>query len=233
MLAFNRRAAYEDAQAPRGFLDVKAVRRFAAAALALLGVLLLSGCAFRQPPNEDARLVVAQFLAARQSRNLEATMECFVANPEMRGAQAAGWTGREAVRAIMAYRLTDTYVVGDLHVSGDRVSWSEHVTRNTGAPPTPGAGRAGTTNFDQEVEALVVGGRIASLTTFIGGAKPDAQVLSTGSPTTDLLAPLCILVLVAAAVLVWPTSTADWRAPAVGSSHQLMNGLREYVARRG
>src|SRR5262245_43748061 len=105
-------------------------------------MLCLVGCSMRPTPNEDARLVVAQFLAARAARNLEATMECFVAQPEMRSSLGVGWTGREAVKAIMAYRLTDTYKVGDLHVNGDRVSWSEHVTRNAGAPPTPGVGRS-------------------------------------------------------------------------------------------
>jgi hypothetical protein len=195
-----------------------------------LVVLALTGCVGRAAPNEDARLVVAQFLAARQSRNLEATMECFVANPEMRSSQGVGWTGREAVKAVMAYRLTDTYVVGELHVHGDRVSWSQHVTRTTGSPPTPGAGRAGPTNFDEEVEALVVGGRIASLTTYAGGARPEAQVLSAGTPTTDLLVPLSVLVLVAAAVLVWPSGAA---LRVDRGEHVLMNGLREYVARRG
>ena len=195
-------------------------------------LLALTGCIGRPAANEDARLVVAQFLAARQSRNLEATMECLAANPEMRSSQGVGWSGREAVKAIMAFRLTDTYVVGDLHVNGDRVSWTEHVTRNTGAPPTPGGGR-GPANFDEEVEAVVVGGRIASLTTYVGGARPDAQALAVGSAATDLLVPLSVLLLVAAAVLVWPSSISGWRTPAVAPTHQLMNGLREYVARRG
>jgi hypothetical protein len=198
-----------------------------------LCMLCVVGCSMRPDAvNEDARLVVAQFLAARAARNLEATMECFIDQPEMRSSLGVGWTGRDAVKAIMAYRLTDTYKVGDLHVSGDRVTWSEHVTRNAGAPATPGVGRSPAAVFDEDVEAVVTGGRIAILTTFVGGGSGafDAPQFGVGS-SADVLLPLSVLVLVATAVLVWPTAPA-WRAPMRRDGH-LMNGLREYVARRG
>ena len=135
------------------------------------------------------------------------------------------------MRTIISGRLTDNYLVTDVLVSGDRVSWSERVTRNTGAPPTPGAGRTPPTVFDQEVEVVVVDGRIARLTMFAAGARPTASGAVSGwaSPGRDLLVPLSVLVLVAAAVLVWPT------APLPEREHQgqLIRGLREYVARRG
>jgi hypothetical protein len=150
----------------------------------------------------------------------------------MRSNGGVGWTGREAVKAIMAYRLSDTYKVSNLQVNGDRVTWSEHVTRNAGAPPTPGAGRTSAAVFDEEVEAIVSGGRISLLVTIVGGRPGafDGQQLGVGS-STDLLVPLCVLVLVAAAVLIWPAAPG-WRAP-VRAQGQLMSGLREYVARRG
>ena len=122
---------------------------WAACALVLIGLV---GCARIASPDEDAAWVVERFLAARQDRNLDATMDTFGDWPEMRSSLGVGWTGRDAVRAIMAYRLTDAYTVGDLRVVGNRVVWSEHVRRSVSGSPIA--------NFDEDVEAIVVGGRI-------------------------------------------------------------------------
>jgi hypothetical protein len=169
--------------------------------------------------------VVEKFLAARQQRDLEATMECFAATPEMRTSLGVGWSGRDAVRAIMSYRLTDTYSVSDMRVAGHRATWSEHVRRSVAGSPFA--------VFDEEVEAIVVDGHITSLVTYVGGAHPAAAVepapqLSVG---TDLLVPFSILVLVATAVMVWPPPVSV-QTRRVTSGH-LLNGLRDYVARRG
>jgi hypothetical protein len=47
----------------------------------------------------------------------------------------------------------------------------------------------------------------------------------------DLLVPLGVLVLVMAAVMAWPPP-APLQTPRVASGH-LLDGLRDYVARRG
>jgi hypothetical protein len=124
----------------------------------------------------------------------------------------------------MAYRLTDAYTVGDLRVTGNRVVWSEHVRRSVSGSPIA--------NFDEDVEAIVVGGRIGSMVTYVGGSHPQ-PVEATGqfSVSLDLLAPLGTLLLVAAAVLVWPQATP--MQPRRAASGQLLAGLRDYVARRG
>jgi hypothetical protein len=69
--------------------------------------------------------------------------------------------------------------------------------------------------------------------TYVGGAHPapQPQLAQTFSVSLDLLAPLSILLLVAAAVLVWPQS-APLRPRRAPSGH-LLEGLRAYVARRG
>src|SRR5512132_3724937 len=95
----------------------------------MVALVAIVGCARPPNPDEDAGWVVEKFLAARQDRNLDATMECFGESPEMRSSLGVGWSGREAVRAIMAYRLTDAYTVGELRVIGNHVVWSEHVRR--------------------------------------------------------------------------------------------------------
>jgi hypothetical protein len=202
-------------------------------ALAALTALCACACVPRPSNPDDARLIVAQFVTARQARDLEAAMACFIDQPEMRSSQGVGWTGREAVRAIMAYRITDNYTVGDLHVSGDRVTWSEHVTRVPQAPPSPGAGRAPAI-FDEDVEAVIVGGRIASLTTSVAGVqRADSRLSGAPSIATSLLVPLLVLVLVASAVLIWPTGSSMRVASASAANGRLMSQLREYVARRG
>ena len=38
-------------------------------------------------------------------------MDCFGDQPEMRTSLGVSWSGREAVRAVMAYRLNDEYTV--------------------------------------------------------------------------------------------------------------------------
>jgi hypothetical protein len=194
--------------------------------VALILVLFASmGCARRAAMDEDAGWVVERFLVARQDRNLDATMECFGEWPEMRSSLGIGWSGRDAVRAIMAYRLTDAYTVGELRVVGNHVIWSEHVRRSVSGSPVA--------SFDEDVEAIVTGGRIHSLVTYVGGSHPTLPTESTAplSLSIDLLAPLTILILVAAAVLVWPQPTPlqPRRAP----TGHLLQGLRDYVARRG
>ncbi|HLZ25780.1 MAG TPA: hypothetical protein VKV73_00490 [Chloroflexota bacterium] len=189
----------------------------------VLVLLVVVGCAKPQNPDEDAGWVVERFIVARQDRNLDATMDCFVDRPEMRSSLGVGWSGRDAVRAIMASRLADTYVVGDMRAVGNRVVWTEHVLRSVAG--------AQVANFDEDVEAIVVGGRIGSMVTYVGGAHPQpAEATGQVSVSLDLLAPLGTLLLVAAAVLVWPHAPLQSRRTASG---QLLEGLRAYVARRG
>jgi hypothetical protein len=190
-----------------------------------VGILLvIIGCARPPNPDEDAGWVVERFIVARQDRNLDATMDCFADWPEMRSSLGVGWSGRDAVRAIMAYRLADAYTVGDLRVVGNRVIWSEHVRRSVSGSPTA--------NFDEDVEATVVGGRIGSMVTYVGGAHPQpTEMTGQFSVSLDLLAPLGTLLLVAAAVLVWPQAAP--MQPRRTASGQLLAGLRDYVARRG
>lgn len=185
--------------------------------------LVAAGCA--RPAGEDAAWVVERFLAARQDRNLDATMACFGDWPEMRSSLGVGWSGRDAVRAIMAYRLTDAYTVGEMRVVGNHVIWSEHVRRSVSGSPMA--------NFDEDVEAIVVGGRIGSMETYVSGAHPTlpAEANAQFSVSLDLLAPLSVLLLVAAAVLVWPQATP--LQPQNAATGHLLAGLREYVARRG
>lgn len=192
----------------------------------MLGLLVLVGCAPTGGPDEEARTVVERFIGARQDRNLEATMDCFGDWPEMRSSLGIGWSGRDAVRAIMAYRLTDAYTVGEVRGVGNRVVWSEHVRRSVSGSPIA--------SFDEDVEAIVSGGRIHSLVTYVGGAHPTLPAESTApvSHSVDLLASLAILFLVAAAVLVWPQPTTRL-APGRASTGHLLAGLRDYVARRG
>jgi MFS superfamily sulfate permease-like transporter len=80
--------------------------------------------------------------------------------------------------------------------------------------------------------ATVVGGRIGSMVTYVGGSHPQ-PIETTGqlSVSLDLLAPLGTLLLVAAAVLIWPQAAP--MQPRRAASGQLLAGLREYVARRG
>jgi hypothetical protein len=191
-----------------------------------VAVLLVAvGCARPPNPDEDAGWVVEKFLVARQDRNLDATMECFGEAPEMRSSLGVGWSGREAVRAIMAYRLTDAYTVGELRVIGNHVVWSEHVRRTVSGSPIA--------NFDEDVEAIVVGGRIGSMITYVGCSHPALPTESSQpfSVSIDLLAPLSILLLVTAAVMVWPQATP--LQPRRAASGQLLAGLRDYIARRG
>ena len=97
-------------------------------ALVLLGLV---ACARTSDvdPDKTAQAVVERFLVARQDRNLDATMACFAEWPEMRSSLGVGWSGPEAVRAIMAYRMSDSYTVRDLRAVGNRVIWTEHVHR--------------------------------------------------------------------------------------------------------
>ena len=68
----------------------------------LLALLLMACVACVQPtPSDDVGTVAASFIAARDARSLEATMGWFVDQPEMRSSLGLGWTGRDAVRAIM------------------------------------------------------------------------------------------------------------------------------------
>jgi hypothetical protein len=191
----------------------------------MLLLVAVVGCARHPNPGEDAAWVVERFLAARQDRNLDATMACFGDWPEMRSSLGVGWSGRDAVRAIMAYRLSDAYTVGDLRVVGNRAVWSEHVRRSVAGAPIA--------NFDEDVEAIVADGRIDSMVTYVGGSHPAPLVEASVpfSVSLDLLAPLCILLLVAAAVLVWPQATP--LQPRRAATGHLLAGLRDYVARRG
>jgi hypothetical protein len=158
-------------------------------------------------------------------RNLDAMMDTLGERPEIRTSLGVGWTGREAARAIMAYRLSDSYTVGDLYVAGNRATWTEQVRRSVAGSPV--------STFEEDVEAVVDGGRIASLATFVGGARaaPAVEPVAQLSPNVDLLAPLSILLFMAA-VMVWPPSETSLDARRVASGH-LLNGLRDYVARRG
>jgi hypothetical protein len=199
-------------------------RPIAALALAL-ALLAVVGCSPSPPQTEDALAVVTRFLAARETKNLEAVMDCFVDQPEMRSGGATAWAGRDVIRVIMSYRLLDSYTVSDLHATGNRVIWSEHVRR--------GAAGALTATFDEDVEAIVTNGRIGSMVVYVGGTHPAPPAeaspqLSTGA---NLLLPLSILLLVAGAVMVWPPS-APLPAPRPANG-QLLSGLRDYVARRG
>ncbi|MDQ6673295.1 MAG: hypothetical protein M3069_21570 [Chloroflexota bacterium] len=193
--------------------------------LVLAVALGLVGCARPPGSDEDAGRVVERFLAARQDRNLDATMDCFADWPELRSSLGVAWSGRDAVRAIMTYRLTDAYTVGEVRVVGNHVIWSEHVRRSVSGSPIA--------NFDEEVEAVVLGGRIGSLQTYVAGAHPTPPVAATSQSqvSLDLLAPLGALFLVAAAVLVWPHATPT--PPPRPATHHLLAGLREYVDRRG
>lgn len=190
----------------------------------LLLVLAAVGCGQVAAPNQEATATVEKFLAARQARSLDDTMDCFGDQPEMRTSLGVSWSGREAVRAVMAYRLNDEYTVDKVEVVGNHATWSEHVFRRVvGAPAA---------FFDEDVDAIVVGGRIASMMTSIGGAQSNAGRRSAPmAASTDIMVPLTIMLLVAAAVLVWPSSPPQrqTRTP----NGQLLAGLREYVARRG
>jgi limonene-1,2-epoxide hydrolase len=192
-------------------------------ALALL-MLTLVGCASNIAGQEDPAWVVEKFLAARQARNLDAAMDCFVEQPEIRTSLGIAWAGRDQVRAIVAYRLTDTYTVGEMRIAGNRATWSEHVRRSVAGSPVA--------MFDEDVEAVVMDGHITSLMTYVGGAHPPSAVDEAKPARLDLLVPLSTLVLVAAAVMVWPAPPPPLHAPRVASG-QLLNGLRDYVARRG
>jgi hypothetical protein len=200
-------------------------RWLTALVLGLLTLLGIVGCAQSPGQTEDGAAVVNRFLAARESRNLEAVMDCFVDQPEMRSSLGVGWSGRDVIRVIMSYRLLDSYTVSDVRAVGNRVIWSEHVRR--------GAAGSLTATFDEDVEAIVVGGRIGSMVIYVGGTHPTplsepTPQLSAGA---NLLLPLSILLLVAGAVMVWPPTTA-LHAPRPANG-QLLSGLRDYVARRG
>jgi hypothetical protein len=194
-----------------------------------LGLALLTSvaCGTTQSvaQSDDPRAVVDRFLAAREGKNLDAAMDCFGDQPEMRSSLGVGWTGRDVVRAIMSYRLLDTYTVGDRTVYGNRVIWSEHVRR--------GVAGSLSANFDEDVEAVVGGGHILSLVVYVGGTHPPlpTELSPAPSPSTSLLVPISILLLVAGAVLIWPPST-PLAAPRPANGH-LLSGLREYVDRRG
>jgi hypothetical protein len=200
-------------------------------AAAALSLLALTACAPQPPgPATDTAAVVERFIAARQARNLDAAMACFGDQPELRSSVGIGWSGRDAVRGIIAYRLSDTYTVGTVNVVGKRATWSENVRRTVaGSPPAI---------FDEAIEVTIEGGRIARLVTYVGDARLLSTLLAesgaTGtSPTStrDLVVPLAVLVLVASSVLVWPERVAQ---PAQHAPHaRLLAGLREYVARRG
>src|ERR1700730_12382041 len=172
-------------------------RWLSCAALAI-ALLALVGCGRGTNPTDSASLIVDKFLAARDTKNLDATMDCFADQPEMRSSLGVGWTGRDMVRAIMAYRLMDSYTVADVHVVGDRVIWTEHVRRSMAGFPNA--------TFDEDVEATVINGRIGSMVTYVGGAHPKLTIDANAQPetSTNALLPLSILVLIAAAVMVWP-----------------------------
>jgi hypothetical protein len=194
-----------------------------------LGMMLLGvvGCVPGSPPSEDAAWVVERFIAARQSGSLDATMDCFADQPEVRSSLGVAWSGRDAVRAIMAYRLADTYTVGNVHVGDNRVIWSEQVRRSVAGSPTA--------IFEEDVEAIVAGDRIARLVTYVGGAHPTPFEASTPpqlAVRTDLLAALGVVLLGAAAALGWtPAQPLPGSRGATGG--HLLSGLRDYVARRG
>jgi len=198
----------------------------------LLVVIVGSGCAAAAaaPPASaaEAGAVVESFLAARAARDLDATMAAFDAVPELRSSQGINWSGRDAVRAIMAYRLLDTYTLGDRYVVGDTVTWTEHVRRTVAAGSPPA-------NFDEDVEATVVRGRIKSLVTYLGGMRlPEPMTARVTAPATaqapapapnPLVLPLSIALLVLA-VLIWPRTAAEPRRAPSGA---LLDGLRRYA----
>jgi len=191
--------------------------------LATLAALAATACA---PPqltsSDDAARVVEDFIAAREARDLDATMASFGDSPELRSSQGVNWSGRDAVRAIMAYRLQDTYTLGDRHVSGDTVTWAEHV-RRTVSGATPPA------NFDEEVEATVVGGHIQRLVTYLGGRRGASAAAASGEPITlsvPWVLPLSLGLLLFAAV-VWPRSQS--RLPPRQSNGQMLLALRRYA----
>jgi uncharacterized protein (TIGR02246 family) len=195
----------------------------------VLGLLLVAtiGCAQSGPADQDAQQVVDRFLAARESHDLDETMASFADQPQMRTSLGISWSGREAVKAIMAYRLSDEYTVANVRVVGDRATWSEHVRRAVIGSPAA--------NFDEDVEAVVVGGRISSMVTYVGGAHSSAVELEAPTPLAtsgNVLVPLSVLLLVMAAVMVWP-SAEPLPAQRTPNGHVLLDGLREYVARRG
>jgi len=204
--------------------DVLGLRSRAFWAIVVLGLLAVGGCAWAAEPGADAGGVVQRFIQARGAGNLDATMDCFAESPEMRSSLGVGGTGRDAVRAIMAARLANAYTVGDLRVEGNQVVWSEHVRRNVWGAPVA--------NFDEDVVATVVGGRISSLVTYVGGAHPPTVAApKLVSLSTDVLVPLGTLLLVAAAVLAWPQTPP--LQPRRTTTGHLLAGLRDYVARRG
>lgn len=192
-------------------------------AIALAAIALVA-CQHSQPnPSaSDAGKVVDAFIAARDARDLDATMASFGDSPELRSSQGINWSGRDAVRAIMAYRIQDTYIVGERHVSGDTVTWAEHVRRSiaSGSPPA---------NFDEQVEATVTGGRIQSLVTYLGARRAqvtsDTATTEPVSPAASLLLPASIVLLVLA-VMVWPAGSG---APHRASSGRLLVELRRYA----
>ena len=203
--------------------------------LGSLLVVLSGGCAAPSPSASasaaEAGAVVEAFLAARAARDLDATMAAFDDVPELKSSQGINWSGRDAVRAIMAYRLLDTYTLGDRHVAGDTVTWTEHVRRTVaaGAPPA---------NFDEDVEATVARGRIKSLVTYLGGMRRPASIAATAPvtasataperPPNPLVLPLSIALLVLA-VLIWPRASAEPRPPRRAPSGALLDGLRRYA----
>jgi len=192
-----------------------------AVTLVLLGLV---GCA-QAAAVQDPRPTVERFLAARQARNLDATMACFADQPRLSSSIGMSAVGRDAVRAIMAARITDTYVVDNLRVTGERVSWSQHVRRTAmGSPPT---------TFDEEIEAVVHDGRISSMVTITGGVQPSTATDSAAQlwVGANMLVSLSVLALVAAAVLIG-TSASPIHAKWAPTGH-LIDGLRDYVARRG
>ena len=65
---------------------------------------------------------------------------------------------------------------------------------------------------------------------FLGSRSLEESFQDSAGPFPWLV-PLCILLLVAAAVMVWPSAEPVPAHPAAGS--HLLDGLREYVARRG
>jgi hypothetical protein len=204
------------------------VRRALAFVLVTVGAAItVSACRPLGQSGGNPTAVVQRFLAAREARNLDATMDCFASEPEMRTTLGVTWVGRDAVRALMAYRLADSYAVGELQVTGNKASWTEHVRRAvSGSQPAA---------FDQDVEATVVDDRITSLATYNRGSRPTAQAsLETSAQPirgADLLVPAATLLLIGAMVLLWPTRPRlEVRARPQG---QLLAGLREYVARRG
>jgi hypothetical protein len=199
--------------------------RLACAALTVQ-LLILVGCA-QTAAGPDATPTVERFLAARQARNLDAAMACFADQPQLRSSVGVNSIGRDAVRAVIAARITDSYTIDNLRASGERVTWSQHVRRNTLGTQAPPA------TFDEEIEAVVRDDHIASMVTYANGAHPSpaAETSTRFWVSSDLLVPLGVLVLVAAAVLVG-TSTAPVqtkRAPTLA----MLDGLRNYVARRG